>query len=365
MKYLDEYRNSEIAQRLVERISAITTKKWTIMEVCGGQTHAIMKYGIDELLPKEIILLHGPGCPVCVTPPEYIDKALAIAKCENVILCSFGDMMRVPGSKESLLSAKASGADIRMVYSPLDAIRIARENPHHKVVFFAVGFETTAPTTALSVLQAKSLNLDNYYLLTSHVLVIPAMELVSLSPISNVQGFIAAGHVCTVTGWKVYEDFTARLSKPVVVTGFEPVDILDGIFHLILQLEQGRCEVENKYSRSVRPEGNLQARQMIDEVFEPEDREWRGIGKIKQSGLRLRTAYKQYDILEEISISNLPEHSASVCISGLILQGLKKPQDCPVFAKECTPEMPLGATMVSSEGACAAYYKFKRFTNGR
>lgn len=361
MKFIDEYRDADAALRFVKAIHAKTSKPWSIMEICGGQTHSIVKYGIDELLPPSITLIHGPGCPVCVTPTAMIDKAVEIASIPNVIFCSFGDMLRVPGSERDLLSVKSDGGDVRIVYSPLDAVNLARENPSKQVVFFAVGFETTAPANAMSVVQAKQEQLTNYSMLVSHVLVPPAMEAILSSPQNRVQGFLAAGHVCTVMGYEAYIPIAERYRVPVVVTGFEPVDILHGIYLCIAQLEEGRHEVENQYTRSVRKTGNRAARTMIEDVFEVVERSWRGLGEIPHSGLRLRKPYVGFDAeLRFGKVDEAHRRTTDECISGLILQGIKKPHECGAFGAVCTPEHPLGAPMVSSEGACAAYYRYRR-----
>jgi hydrogenase expression/formation protein HypD len=360
MKFQDEYRDPEAARKLQQAIHDVTTRPWTIMEVCGGQTHTIVKYGIDELLPSEIELVHGPGCPVCVTPLELIDKALAIAVRPEVIFCSFGDMLRVPGSHGDLFSVKAAGADVRIVYSPLDCLKIAEQNPTKTVVFFAVGFETTAPPNAMAVWQAEKRGIKNFAVLVSHVLVPPAMMAVLSSPDNRVQGFLGAGHVSTVMGYEEYEPLAQRYKIPIVVTGFEPLDLLEGVYLCISMLESGRVGVENQYVRSVRREGNAAARKLIDEVFTVTDRKWRGIGTIPMSGFRLSEKYQYFDAETRFDVENLRTEESSQCISGLILQGLKKPHECPAFGKACTPETPLGATMVSSEGACAAYYNFGR-----
>lgn len=360
MKFLDEYRDAKGAQRYARLIRRMTTRPWTIMEVCGGQTHAIVKFGVDELLPKEITLVHGPGCPVCVTPVELINKAIAIASRPEVIFCSFGDMLRVPGTEKDLLSVKAGGGDVRIVYSPLDALKIARENPARQVVFFAVGFETTAPANAMAVYQARQHGITNFSVLVSHVLVPPAMEAVLSSPNNRVQGFLAAGHVCTVMGYTEYEPIAAKYRCPIVVTGFEPLDILQGIAMCVRQLEQGRVEVENQYARSVRREGNQPAQQIIREVFGVVPRKWRGIGEIPQSGLGLRGDYVAFDAEQRFGVADQHVEEPAECISGLVLQGIKKPHECPAFGTRCTPEHPLGATMVSNEGACAAYYRYRR-----
>jgi hydrogenase expression/formation protein HypD len=362
MKFLDEYRDAALAQEYAAALRRVTTRPWTIMEICGGQTHAIVKFGVDELIPKQITLVHGPGCPVCVTPLEIIDKAIEIAQRPNVIFCSFGDMLRVPGSKTDLLAVKAAGGDVRIVYSPLDSVKLARENPAKEVVFFAVGFETTAPPNAMSVFQAKREGLKNFSLLVSHVLVPPAMEAILSSPKNRVQAFLAAGHVCTVMGYEEYPPLAAKYRVPMVVTGFEPLDILQGILMCVEQLESGRAEVENQYARSVRREGNAPAQQIIRDVFRVIPRKWRGIGSIPASGLGLSEAYADYDAERKFGVANVTVEESPECISGLILQGLKKPHECPAFGTRCTPEKPLGATMVSNEGACAAYYQYRRRT---
>ena len=361
MKFVDEYRNAEIANKYATAIASITTRPWTIMEICGGQTHSIVKYGIDRLLPPEITLIHGPGCPVCVTSVDLIDKAIAVASRPEVILCSFGDMLRVPGSKsQDLLTVKATGGDVRIVYSPLDAVKIAQQNPEHQVVLFAVGFETTVPTTAMAVYQAKQLGISNFSLLVAHVLVPPAMEMILASPNNCVQGFLAAGHVCTVTGYEEYQAIALQYNIPIVVTGFEPVDILQGIYMCVKQLETGTVEVENQYARSVSFVGNRAAQQLVSAVFETAPRQWRGIGTIDDSGLKLRAEYSEFDALNRFRLEIKPIQEATYCISGAILQGMKKPHQCQAFGNKCTPEHPLGAPMVSSEGACAAYYRYRQ-----
>lgn len=360
MKFIDEYRDPKAAEGYAKALHRITTGQWTIMEVCGGQTHAIVKFGIDELLPPGVELVHGPGCPVCVTPLELIDKAIDIAARPEVIFCSFGDMMRVPGSANDLLKVRAEGGDVRMVYSPLDAVKLAQENPNRQVVFFAVGFETTAPANAMSVYQAKRLGLTNFSILVSHVLVPPAIEALLSSPVSRVQAFLAAGHVCTVMGYTEYEPLVKKYNVPIVVTGFEPLDILQGVYMCVKQLEEGRAEVENQYSRSVRRDGNVPAQQLVTEVFEVVPRKWRGVGEIPQSGLGLRPDYAQYDAEKRFGLTGYTAEEPAECISGLVLQGVKKPHECPAFGTRCTPEHPFGATMVSSEGACAAYYRYRR-----
>ena len=360
MKFLDEYRDADAAKRFARAIRQAVTRPWTIMEVCGGQTHAIVKFGIDELLPAEVELVHGPGCPVCVTPLELIDKAIEIAAREGVIFCSFGDMLRVPGSERDLFAAKAGGGDVRIVYSPLDAVKIARENPAREVVFFAVGFETTAPANAMAVWQAAREGLRNFSILVSHVLVPPAMEAILSSPGNRVQGFLAAGHVCTVMGFEEYEPLAERYRAPIVVTGFEPLDILQGVLMCVRQLESGRAEVENQYTRCVRREGNATAQRLVGEVFRIVPRKWRGVGEIAASGLGLREAFAEFDAERRFGVADYTAEESGECISGLILQGVKKPHECPAFGTRCTPEHPLGATMVSSEGACAAYYRYRR-----
>jgi hydrogenase expression/formation protein HypD len=360
MKYLDEYRDPEAARGYAEAIRAIITQPWTLMEVCGGQTHSIMKYGVDELLPDEVTLVHGPGCPVCVTPVELIEKAIEIASTPGVIFCSFGDMLRVPGTSKDLLSVKAEGGDVRVLYSPLDAVQIARENPRSDVVFFAVGFETTAPANAMAVLQAHREGISNFFLLVSHVLVPPAMEAILASPSNRVQGFLAAGHVCTVMGYTEYEPLAKRYQVPFIVTGFEPLDILQGVTMCIRQLEEGRAEVENQYTRSVRREGNIPAKELIDSIFRVVSRKWRGVGEIPRSGLALQEKYAELDAEHRFGLAHHTIEEPTECESGMILRGIKKPNECSAFGTSCTPEHPLGATMVSSEGACAAYYRYRR-----
>jgi hydrogenase expression/formation protein HypD len=360
MKYLDEYRDGKLAQQFAREIHRLTTRPWAIMEICGGQTHAIVKFGIDELLPKQITLIHGPGCPVCVTSLEMIDKALEIAARSDVIFASFGDMLRVPGSKTDLLSVKASGGDVRIVYSPLDAVKIAEQCPAQEVVFFGVGFETTAPATAMAVYQAAQKRLRNFSMLVSHVLVPPAMEALLSSPDCRVQGFLAAGHVCTVMGFEEYFPIAKKYHVPIVVTGFEPLDILHGVLLTVQQLESGRAEVENPYARSVRREGNQPAQELIKKVFQVVPRKWRGVGEIAQSGLGLRKAYASFDAEKKFGVADHHVEEPADCQSGLVLQGRIKPHECPGFGTKCTPEHPLGATMVSSEGACAAYYRYRR-----
>ena len=360
MKYLSEFRDPEAARILANKIREVTKHNWKIMEICGGQTHSILKYSIDELLPEQITLIHGPGCPVCVTPLEMIDKAIEIASRPDVIFTSFGDMLRVPGSKLDLLSVKANGGDVRMVYSPLDAVKIAQSNPGKKVVFFAVGFETTAPANGMSVLRAKELGLKNYSILCSHVLVPPAIEALMSGFNSNINGFLAAGHVCTVMGYEEYFPLVEKYKIPIVVTGFEPIDILQGILKCVTLLEEGKNVVENEYSRAVRREGNIAAKEIIRKVFEVTDRKWRGIGLIPKSGLKLRDEFADFDAEKIFDIGDLKVDEPEICIAGEVLQGLKVPTECPAFGKECTPENPLGAPMVSSEGACAAYFHYKK-----
>ncbi len=360
MKYLDEYRDAQGAHKLARELTRVTTRPWSLMEVCGGQTHAIVKFGIDELLPSQVTLIHGPGCPVCVTSLELIDKALEIAARPGVIFCSFGDMLRVPGSTTDLLAVKAAGGDVRITYSPLDAVKLAEQNPAREVVFFAVGFETTAPATAMAVYQAARKGLKNFSLLVSHVLVPPAIEAILGAPDRRVQGFLAAGHVCAVMGWEEYKPIAAKHRVPIVVTGFEPLDILQGVLMCVRQLESGRAEVENQYSRAVRQEGNRPAQQIIREVFQITPRKWRGIGEIPRSGLGLRAAYTAFDAERKFGVAGIRVEEPTECLSGLVLQGKIKPRECPAFGTRCTPEHPLGATMVSSEGACAAYYRYRR-----
>lgn len=360
MKFVDEYRDPAAAARLSQEIRTLVRRPWTIMEICGGQTHTILKSGLEDLLPREITLVHGPGCPVCVTPVELIDKAVEIAARPDATLCSFGDMLRVPGSKRSLFDAKAAGGDVRIVYSPMDALKVARTNPDRQVVFFAVGFETTAPANAMSVWQAAREGLANFSALVAHVLVPPAIEAILQSDNCRVQAFLAPGHVCTVMGYHEYEPLSKKYRTPIVVTGFEPLDLLEGVRMAVAQLEEGRCEVENQYSRAVARQGNLPAQQRIAEVFEVSGRQWRGIGEIPSSGLRLREAYRRFDACERFGLTAAGAREPAECISGLVLQGLKKPYECPAFGGLCTPERPLGAPMVSSEGACAAYYQYGR-----
>lgn len=360
MRYLTEYRDPEKVRRLADAIHAATTRPWWIMEICGGQTHAIIRFGLDELLPKEITLIHGPGCPVCVTPVEILDKAVAIAARPEVTFCSFGDMLRVPGTANDLFTVKSEGGDVRVVYSPMDAVVLAQKNPEREVVFFAVGFETTAPPNAMAVAEAARLGLKNFSILASHVLVPPAMRAVLSSPQNRVQGFLAAGHVCTITGMEEYVPLAEEFRVPIVITGFEPLDILQGVLMCVKQLEAGRHEVENQYARSVRREGNPAALRQVEEVFERIPKKWRGIGQIPDSGLGLRERYAVFDAERRFAVSQITAEESSECISGEVLQGHKKPHDCPAFGVHCTPERPLGAPMVSSEGACAAYYRYRR-----
>jgi hydrogenase expression/formation protein HypD len=360
MKYVDEYRNQAIAQKIVNEIKQTVTRPWVLMEVCGGQTHSFIKYGIDHLLPKEVELVHGPGCPVCVTSLEMIDKAHAIAQRPDVIFCSFGDMLRVPGSEVDLLLVKSRGADIRIVYSPLDCLKIAKANPDKKVVFFGIGFETTAPPNAMAVWQARQERIRNFSILVSHVLVPPVLTAVLESPLNRVQAFLGPGHVCAVMGYTEYEPVSARYKVPIVITGFEPTDLLEGILKAVRQLESGRAEVENQYSRVIARDGNVPAQNLIHKVFEVCDRRWRGVGSIPKSGYKLQYEFRDYDATRIFEVEEIDTQESSLCIGGLVLQGVKKPFECSAFGRECTPEHPLGATMVSSEGACAAYYTYRR-----
>jgi hydrogenase expression/formation protein HypD len=360
MKYLDEYRSEELAQKVVGEIRRIVTKPWVLMEVCGGQTHTIVKYGIDHMIPPEVELVHGPGCPVCVTSLEMIDKAHAIARRPDVIFTSFGDMLRVPGSESDLLVLKSRGADIRVVYSPIDALKIARANPDKKVVFFAIGFETTAPGNAMAVWQAQKQGIKNFSALVSHVLVPPAIASILQSPFNRVQGFLGPGHVCTVMGYREYEPIAERFHVPIVITGFEPLDILQGVLMTVQQLEQGKWDVENQYPRVVKREGNLMAQDLVNQVFEIGDRKWRGVGSIPKSGYKLRYEFRDHDAERIFEVEEIDTKEPEICISGLVLRGVKKPHDCPAFGTLCNPEHPLGATMVSAEGACAAYYAYGR-----
>ncbi|MGI6456425.1 MAG: hydrogenase formation protein HypD [bacterium] len=362
MKYLQEYRDPEAAGIFISAIQQMVDQPRAIMEICGGQTHSIIKHGIDQVLPPEITLIHGPGCPVCVTPVAVIDKAVEIAAQPGVLFTSFGDMLRVPGSSSDLFSVRASGGDVRMVYSPLDALKLARQHPDKEVVFFAVGFETTAPADALAVVQAKQEGIRNFSILVSHVLVPPAMEAILSAPQNTIEGFLAAGHVCAVMGYEEYEPIALKYQVPIVVTGFEPLDILQGIYMTLRQFREGRAEVENQYTRVVRREGNSHAREILRKVFTVGPQVWRGIGEIPNSGLVLREEYQEFDAQKRFgAIAPDGDHISSACISGLILQGVKKPNECPAFGKECVPERPLGAPMVSSEGACAAYYRYRRY----
>jgi hydrogenase expression/formation protein HypD len=360
MKYLDEYRDGRVATKIVDQIRRAQTKPWVIMEVCGGQTHSIVKNGIDYLLPEGVELVHGPGCPVCVTPLEMIDKAHAIARLPEVIFCSFGDMLRVPGSDGDLFTIKSEGGDVRVVYSPLDSLKIARANPDKQVVFFAIGFETTAPANAMLAWRAKQEGAANVSLLVSHVLVPPALETILASPQNRVQGFLGPGHVCAVMGYKEYEPISERFQVPIVVTGFEPLDILQGTLMTIRQLETERSEVENEYSRILNREGNVVAQKLIAQVFEVGDRKWRGIGTIPMSGYHLRPEFREHDAEKLFDVAGIDTREPEICISGQILRGIKKPKNCPAFGTQCTPQRPLGATMVSAEGACAAYYAYGR-----
>jgi len=360
MKYIDEYRDAGAAREFAAALGKLVTRPWTLMEVCGGQTHAIVKFGIDQLLPPLVNLVHGPGCPVCVTPLEVIDKALEIAARPEVIFCSFGDMLRVPGSQSDLFRVKAAGGDVRIVYSPLDALALARANPQKQVVFFAVGFETTAPANAMAVFQAHEEGIQNFSILVSHVTVPPAMEVILSSSANRVQGFLAAGHVCAIMGTQEYAPIAEKYHVPIVVTGFEPLDILQGVLMCVKQLEEGRAEVENQYARAVRPEGNVPAQKLMLDVFEIVPRKWRGIGEIPKSGLGLKGVYAAFDAEKRFGVAHLRVEEDSECVSGQILQGLKKPNECSAFGSRCTPEHPLGATMVSSEGACAAYFRYRR-----
>ncbi len=360
MRFVDEFRDASLVTAVVSEIRRIVTRPWTIMEICGGQTHAILHYGLDELLPPEIELVHGPGCPVCVTSLELIDKALVIASQPNVIFCSFGDMLRVPGSNQDLFSIRAAGGQVRVVYSPLDAVRIAQQNPDKEVVFFAIGFETTGPVNVASVLQAHAFGLKNYSILVSQVRVPPAMHAILSAPHNRVQGFLAAGHVCSIMGYWEYPPIAEKYKVPIVVTGFEPLDLTNGILMTIRQLEAGTHKVENAYTRVVTEAGNILAQAMLKRVFTNCDRNWRGIGTIPDSGWRLSEEFSAYDAEKRFSVEHIQTKESEICISGTILQGLKKPFDCPAFGTLCKPEKPLGATMVSSEGACAAYYRYKQ-----
>ncbi|AXI77256.1 hydrogenase formation protein HypD [Peterkaempfera bronchialis] len=360
MKYIDEFQDPALARRLLDDIHATVTRPWALMEVCGGQTHSIIRHGIDQLLPEQVELIHGPGCPVCVTPLEVIDKALEIASRPNVIFCSFGDMLRVPGSGRDLFRVRSEGGDVRVVYSPLDALRIAQQNPDREVVFFGIGFETTAPPNAMTVYQARRLGIRNFSLLVSHVRVPPAIEAIMQSPDCRVQAFLAAGHVCSVMGVAEYPALAERYRVPIVVTGFEPLDVLEGVRRAVRQLERGEHTVDNAYARAVREEGNPAAQAMLADVFEVTDRAWRGIGTIPGSGWRLSERYRAYDAELRFSVEAIATREPAECRSGEVLQGLIKPHQCEAFGTTCTPRNPLGATMVSSEGACAAYYLYRR-----
>ncbi|MCB0694561.1 MAG: hydrogenase formation protein HypD [Lewinellaceae bacterium] len=360
MKYLSEFRDPELVNGYLEALHRMVTRPWTIMEICGGQTHGLVKHGILDLLPKEINMVHGPGCPVCVTPLGLIDEAIHLAADKGAILCSFGDMLRVPGTQQSLLEAKAQGADVRIVYSPLEAVQLARKHPDREVVFFAVGFETTAPANALSVVHAHALGATNYSVLASHVLVPPAMEAILSDPETTIDAFLAAGHVCTIMGMEEYEPIVETFHVPIVVTGFEPVDLLQGITMAVRQLEAGVARLENQYARVVQREGNLRAQDTIQQVFDVSDREWRGIGTIPASGYAVNPAYAAYDARKKFHLAATTAETDNGCMAGSILKGKMKPHQCPYFGKECTPEKPMGAPMVSSEGACAAYYHYAR-----
>jgi hydrogenase expression/formation protein HypD len=361
MRYLTEYRDGRVARALIDQIRTTATRRWVLMEVCGGQTHTIVKQGLDELLDSAVEMIHGPGCPVCVTPLEQIDKALALAARPDVIFTSFGDMLRVPGSDCDLFQIRARGGAVRVVYSPLDALDLARKHPDKQIVFFAVGFETTAPANAMAVWRAHELDVKNFSMLVSHVTVPPAMIAILESPDNRVQGFLAAGHVCTIMGWTEYEPIAARYRVPIVVTGFEPIDILEGMLMTVRQLEEGRHEVENQYVRSVRRDGNQPAQELVARVFQLVDRKWRGIGEIPGSGLALREEFAEFDAERRFAVEGIHTEESPACHAGEVLRGLLKPFECPAFGKECTPEHPLGAPMVSSEGACAAYYNYGRF----
>jgi hydrogenase expression/formation protein HypD len=360
VRYLDEYRDPGVAAALLDRIRAAATRRWVLMEVCGGQTHAIVRYGLDRLLPEQVELVHGPGCPVCVTPLETIDRAHAIAARPEVILTSFGDMLRVPGTHGDLLGLKARGADVRIVYSPLDALDLARREPDRQVVFFAVGFETTAPANAMALVQARRLGVTNFSMLASHVLVPPSMASILQAAENRVQGFLGPGHVCAISGTRAYASIAARYRVPIVITGFEPVDLLDGILRAVRQLEAGRAEVENAYARSVTDHGNTEARRVVEEVFDVVDRKWRGVGTLPKSGLRLAHAWREFDAEHRFDVGHVVTEEPPACISGRVLRGLAKPGDCPAFGTACTPQTPLGATMVSGEGACAAWFRYGR-----
>ncbi len=360
MKYVDEYRNADAVKQCADAIHRLVTRPWNMMEICGGQTHAIIRFGLDEMLPSQITMIHGPGCPVCVTPVEIIDKALEIAARPGVIFCSFGDMLRVPGSQQDLLAVKSLGGDVRIVYSPMDAVQLARQHPEKQVVFFAIGFETTAPANAMAVLQAERLGLENFSVLVSHVLVPPAMRAVLGSPRNLVDGFLAAGHVCAVMGTQQYQPIVEQFRVPVVVTGFEPLDIMQGIYLCLKQLESGQANLENQYARVVRSAGNPAARAQLDKIFVTVDRQWRGIGTIPASGWALKEAYARFCADRRFAVQHIVAEEPAECIAGAVLQGHSKPHDCAAFGVRCTPEQPLGAPMVSAEGACAAYYRYRR-----
>lgn len=360
MKFVDEYRSRRVAQALAREIASTSTRRWVLMEICGGQTHTILRYGLDELLGASVELVHGPGCPVCVTPAAAVDQAIELALNPTVILASYGDMLRVPGSRSNLLQARAEGADVRVIYSPLEAVKLSRAHPDRQVVFFAIGFETTAPVNAMAVVEAQRQELTNFSLLVSQSLVPPAMRSLLRSPENRVQGLLAPGHVCTVMGCREYAAMASECDLPVVVAGFEPADLLQAVLLLVRQLESGTARLENQYARSVRPDGNPAARRLMDEVFEPCDQHWRGLGEIPASGLRLRAAFAAFDAAQRFSLPPRHAEEASLCLSAQILQGRKLPTDCPWFAARCSPENPLGAPMVSTEGACAAYYRYRR-----
>ncbi|MDQ6891478.1 MAG: hydrogenase formation protein HypD [Acidobacteriota bacterium] len=363
MKYLDEYRNGGVATAIAKTIAETVTRPWTLMEVCGGQTHSIVRYGIDRIIPASVELVHGPGCPVCVTSLEMIDKAHAIASLPGVIFTSFGDMLRVPGSRGDLLTLKSRGADVRVVYSPLDGVRIAAQNPAKEVVFFGIGFETTAPANAMAVFRARKEGVENFSMLLSHVLVPPAMAAILQAPGNRVQAFLGPGHVCAIMGYREYEALSDRYRVPIVITGFEPLDLLEGILMAVRQLESGRAVVENQYVRAVSREGNTAAKALVFEVFEVGDRKWRGVGSIPKSGYKIRWEYRLHDAEKRFDVGEIDTQESPLCISGQILRGLKKPSDCGAFGSACTPQSPLGATMVSAEGACAAYYQYGRYLN--
>lgn len=360
MRYIDEFRDPRIAHRLVDEVIRRVTRDWTMMEICGGQTHTLVRYGFEEMLPNQVRLVHGPGCPVCVTSLEVVDKAIEVAARPDVIFVSYGDMLRVPGSRKDLLHVKAEGGDVRIVYSPMEALKIARGNPDKKVVFFGIGFETTAPPHAMAVLTAQQQGINNFYMLASHVLVPPAIRALLESPQNRVQAFIAPGHVCTVVGFDQYESLARDYKVPIVVAGFEPLDLLEAIHMLVTQLEAGKCEVQNQYARSVTRYGNIPAQRAVEEVFEICDRKWRGIGPIPVSGMRINSKYSAYDAERVFGLEDSGAEEPKECIAAQVLMGLKKPLDCPEFGARCKPESPLGAPMVSPEGACSAYYQYKR-----